>query len=103
MKHEISHDLGEEQAKLVAEKALSSYKARFSDYDPQVVWKDSKTAEISFRVKGFSLEGALSVSSSVIGIQLDVPFLLRPFQGQAMTVIESEIQSWIKKAKSGKL
>jgi hypothetical protein len=101
MKQEISHDLGEPQAKLVAEKALSSYQKRFSDYSPQVVWKDPTRAEITFSVKGFSLAGSLAVSARAFTLELDVPLILRPFQGQAMTVIEKEIQAWIKKAKSG--
>lgn len=103
MKQEISHDLGEAQAKVVAEKALASYQKRFSEYNPQAVWKDPRRAEISFSVKGFSLAGSLLVSAHAITLELDVPLILRPFQGQAMTVIEKEIQAWIKKAKSGTL
>jgi len=33
-------------------------------------------------------------------LDIDVPFLLRPFKSQALGVIEGEINEWIKKAKS---
>ena len=38
-----------------------------------------------------------------IEMDLDVPFVLRPFKGKAMGVIEEEIKKWIAKAKAGEL
>jgi len=52
-------------------------------------------------VKGMALRGALEVLPTAIELDLEVPFLLRPFKGQAISVIEGEIKDWIAKARTG--
>jgi hypothetical protein len=100
MKHSVPHDLGQERAKKVAESALSTYAQKYANYNPRVTWTDSNKAEISFKVKGMSLAGSLEVLDRSIDLDIDVPFLLRPFKSQALSVIEGEINDWIKKAKA---
>jgi hypothetical protein len=100
MKHSVPHDLGQERAKKVAESALSSYAAKYSNYSPKVTWTGPYRAEIGFKVKGMSLGGSLEVLDRSIDLDIDVPFLLRPFKSQALSVIEGEINDWIKKAKA---
>ena len=101
MKHVVSHDLGQERAKAAAEAAFGAYAQRFAKYSPQVNWTSDNSAKISFQVKGFTLTGSLEVLPKTIEIDLDVPFLLKPFKGQALSVIEREITQWIQKAKTG--
>ena len=36
-------------------------------------------------------------------MELDVPFLLKPFKGKALGVIEEEIKKWMAKAEAGEL
>jgi len=103
MKHSVAHDLGREQAKRVAEAAWNSYSARFANYSPTCQWENDNKANIGFNVKGVSLKGSLEVSEKDIALDLDVPFLLRPFKGQALKVIEEEIRNWIGKSKAGAL
>jgi hypothetical protein len=103
MKHTVVHDLGREKAKRVAEAAWNSYSGRFSNYSPTCQWETDSRANIGFNVKGVSLKGSLEVNDSDIALDLDVPFLLRPFKGQALKVIEEEIRSWIGKSKAGQL
>jgi hypothetical protein len=103
MTHSVPHDLGPEKAKQVAEAALATYSEKFAQYSPQIKWVGDRRAEISFTVKGFALKGLLEVNTSNIDLDLDVPFVLRPFKGTAINVIEQEIKSWIAKAKSGQL
>ena len=100
MKHSVPHDLGQERAKKVAESALSAYSQKYANYHPQVTWKGPNKADISFKVKGMALSGSLEVLASSIDLDIDVPFLLRPFKRQALGVIEGEINEWIKKAKA---
>jgi len=100
MKHSVPHDLGQERAKKVAESALATYAQKYANYSPQVTWKGPNQAEISFKVKGMSLSGSLEVLEKSIDLDIDVPFLLRPFKSQALGVIEGEINAWIKKAKA---
>lgn len=103
MKHLVHHGLGQDRAKQVAESAIKSYEAKFSDYSPQSNWKTATHADISFSVKGMKLNGALEIRENDFELDLDVPFLLRPFKGKALSVIEEEIKKWVEKAKSGQV
>jgi hypothetical protein len=103
MKHVVPHDLGQDTAKKVADAAFASYKQRYAQYKPTANWVSDKKANISFNVKGMSLNGAIEVTSSTIEMDLDVPFMLRPFKGTAMRIIEDEIRGWIGKAKAGQI
>lgn len=103
MKHVVPHDLGLDRAKQVAQKALDSYQERFSGYSPKADWVTESRAAISFSVKGMSLKGAVEVLERGFEMDLEVPFLLRPFKNTALGVIEDEIKKWIKKEKAGEL
>ncbi|MBI3203693.1 MAG: polyhydroxyalkanoic acid system family protein [Myxococcales bacterium] len=103
MKHVVHHGLGLETAKKVADAAFASYQQRFSQYHPQARWVNDQRAEITFKVKGMALMGSLEVNERDIEMDLEVPFVLRPFKGKAIGLIEEEIKKWIDKAKSGQL
>jgi hypothetical protein len=47
-----------------------------------------------------TLTGSVEIKDKSIDLDLDVPFLLRPFQGQAISVIEGEIRVWLDKEKA---
>jgi hypothetical protein len=100
MKHQVPHALGQEKAKQVAIQALKSYQRKFSEYDPRVDWTSESHANIGFSVKGLKLSGAIEVFADNFALDLEVPFILRPFRGKALAVIEEEIKSWISKADS---
>jgi Putative polyhydroxyalkanoic acid system protein (PHA_gran_rgn) len=99
MKHVIPHTVGLDSAQKVAEQALASYAERFAKYNPSVKWIAPHRAEIAFKVKGIALSGAVEVLEKAIELELEVPFLLRPFKSQALKVIEDEINQWLAKAK----
>jgi hypothetical protein len=101
MKHSVPHDLGQERAKKVTEQALSTYSQKFAKYNPKTTWVSPSRAQISFSVKGMNLSGSVEVRDKAIDLDLDVPFLLKPFQGQAISVIEGEIKEWLAKEKAG--
>ena len=103
MKHVVPHGLGFDKAKKVADAAFEAYRARFPQYKPTAKWVNDRRAEITFSVKGLTLDGALEVDEKNIEMDLDVPFILKPFKGKAISVIEEEIQNWIKKAKAGEI
>jgi len=103
MKHSVSHDLGQDRAKQAAEAAIKSYTEKFAKFHPQTRWVTPHRAEISFNVKGINLSGALEVQAKTIDLDMDVPFLLRPFKNQALSVIEGEIREWIDKARAGQV
>ena len=103
MKHTVPHDLGRQKAKQATEAAFATYQSKYAEYSPKVRWVKDDTAELSFSVKGFGLAGGVVVRDSEIEMELNVPFLLRPFQKTAIGVIEKEIKRWIDKAKAGKV
>jgi len=103
MKHQIAHDLDEKLAKEAAVRAFESYQKRFAEYDPKVDWVNERDARIQFSVKGMKLQGTMGILPRAIELDLDVPFLLRPFKSTALGVIEREVQIWLDKAKRGEL
>ncbi len=103
MKHKIPHDLSPELAKKAADRAMESYTAKLAEYSPKVTWTTPDAAAITFKVKGISLSGSLALVPGAIELDLDVPFLLKPFQGRAINVIDREVREWIDKAKQGGL
>lgn len=103
MKHSVSHGLGKAKAIEVCKKAFDSYKERFAQYNPTANWVSEDRADIGFTAKGINLKGGLEVFDNKIEMDLEVPFLLRPFKGKALGVIEEEIQKWIGKAQKGEL
>jgi hypothetical protein len=100
MEHSVPHDLGQQKAKEVAEAAFKAYTTKYGQYSPKVNWTSEYQAKISFVVKGMTLNGSINVQPKSIEMDMDVPFLLKPFKGMALGVIEKEIREWIGKAKS---
>jgi hypothetical protein len=103
MKHVIQHDLDMPTAKRVVDKAFAEYQARFPDYKPTLAWDSDTHAACSFNAKGVKLAGSMTIETSSIVMDLDVPFLFRPFQKVAVNVIDDEVRRWIGKAKAGEL
>jgi hypothetical protein len=103
MEHVISHQLDIPTAKKVADRAFEEYKTRFEKYEPTFRWISDRKAELGFSAKGFSVKGSMEVAEKKIAVDLDVPFLLRPFKGMAMDVIDREVKRWIAKAEAGEI
>jgi Putative polyhydroxyalkanoic acid system protein (PHA_gran_rgn) len=103
MKHSLPHSLGLETARKVVRSAFDNYTQRFSDFAPTTSWPSEDQAHVSFSAKGMSINGTVFVRATSIDIDLDVPFLLKPFQGKAVEVLERELGKWVEKAKNGQL
>jgi hypothetical protein len=103
MKHYIPHGLDLPLAKKATQKAFETYKAKFADYNPTEKWVSDTRAEIGFQAKGIKLSGSIELEPKRIGLELEVPFLLKMFQGKAIAIIEEEIKEWVEKARKGEL
>ncbi len=103
MKHEVPHDLDTALARRCVDKAFESYSTRFADYSPTMTWASDRVANVGFSAKGIKLKGSIEIMPRSIGLDLDVPFLLRVFKNRALEVIEREIRMWVGKAKAGEL
>ncbi|WP_437674206.1 polyhydroxyalkanoic acid system family protein [Sorangium sp. So ce131] len=98
MKHTIEHDLNDTEAKLAAERAIAQYRERYAEYEPFLLWRDDKRAELGFSVKGVKLKGSMELRPGALDVDLDVPFLLRPFKGVAIAAIDKEVRHFIEEA-----
>lgn len=103
MKHTIQTGLEKTLSKKAIDKAMDEYKARFAEYGPRFDWKTDTRGEFGFSAKGIALGGTIDVRDRTIDVEMDVPFLLRVFQGKAMEVIEEQVSFWVEKAKKGEL
>ena len=98
MRKVIEHPLTEERARQTIAAALEEYGTRFARYHPELVWETKDRARISFRAKGISLSGNIELAPGKLVVDFEVPFLLRPFTGKAVEVVEREIGRWVQKA-----
>lgn len=104
MKHVIVHDLGVPMAKKVAEAAFAEYEQRYAKYNPKFRWASDRKAEgITIHAMGVTLAGAMEVSEGEITVDVRVPFILRPFRGRAMEIIEREVKDTVGRAHAGEL
>ena len=103
MKHRISHDLGLDLARKATARALESYREQFPEAQPEGRWVNADRAQVAFTIAGKRMKGQVDVARENIDIELDVPLLFRPFQSQAMAVIQDEIEAWLTKARNGEL
>ena len=103
MKHTIKHGISDELARKATKKAFESYVERFSEFSPQADWVSDNKANIAFSVKGKKLDGTVDLVPGAIDLEMSVPFLFKPFEKKAVSVIEGEIQKWIARAKNGEL
>ncbi len=103
MKQVIQHELDLPTAKRVAERAFAEYQARYPEYQPSLRWVSDTRADVTFNAKGIKLGGALALRQGSIELELDVPFLFRPFQKKALEVIDREVRIWLEKARAGAL
>jgi len=103
MKHVVKHSLDPATAKKATLAAWKSYSERFAKYHPTSNWTSDSHADVGFTVKGISLSGRLDLEPQGIGLELNVPFLFKPFQKKAIEVIEREIKKWVDKAEAGEL
>jgi hypothetical protein len=60
-------------------------------------------ADLQFTAKDITLRGSIEIRESSIDIDLEVPFLLRPFKDKALGVVEREIGLWVDKARRGEV
>jgi hypothetical protein len=101
MRHKIPHSLPIEIARRATKAALDSYKAQMAEYNPKGHWLSEDRARVSFTVAGRTLDGAVTVTTASVDMELEVPFLFRPFKGVAMRIVQAEIELWLARAKAG--
>jgi hypothetical protein len=95
MKHVLQHRLDLATSKQIADQAFAQYQKRLAKYEPTMCWLDDQHAEVQFEVKGIAMTGSVELRPGSVEIDLDVPFLFRPFRGIAIRVLEEELRMLI--------
>ena len=103
MKHVLKHHLDQAHARKVADAAYAAYAQRFAEYSPTSHWRSDTHCDVSFTVKGVTLRAYVELEPGGVGVDMDVPFLFRPFKHKALEIIEREVRLWIAKAERGEL
>ena len=102
MKHVVPHEVTQEQARQAIDTAIQVYARKFPKYQAQTQWQGQR-GEISLRFRGKTLSATVEIFPKRIEMGMDVPLLFRPFQRQALKLIESEIRKWLARASAGEL
>jgi hypothetical protein len=103
VKQTIAHDLPMELARLAARAALAHYQARFAHAHITPEWHGADEAVVNFSLRGFHLKPRIRLRPGAIDVEMDVPFLARPFESRARARIGRELALWLEKAKRGEL
>ena len=103
MKQTIAHDLSMELARLAARSALAHYQTRFAHAHITPAWHGPDEAVVTFSLRGFHLKPRIHLRAGAIEVEMDVPFLARPFETRARARIERELALWLDKARRGEL
>lgn len=96
VRHAISHALPQDEAQKLIDRAFAHYLERYPKYEPTLHWQDPQHGEICVSIRGYKLHARVVLGPGETVVEMDVPMLLRPFQGTAVRTIEREAQRWLK-------
>jgi hypothetical protein len=97
LRHSIPHSLSDDEARQMLDAAFAHYHARHPGYHPSLSWLNPRQATLGLRIGGYELSGRLSLRPGEVGIEMDVPLLLRPFQGTVKQRINREAARWLER------
>lgn len=101
--HTVTHDVDLSTARRATRRAFEEYQHRLAAYEPRIAWKDDDHAEVAICVKGFALHGAVALHDHTIDLAMEIPWMLKPFEKRAMTVMDHEIKTWLARAHAGEV
>ncbi len=99
MKQTIAHDLSMELARQAANAALADFQRRFPHAHITPEWLSADEAIVAFSIRGFHLNPRIRLRPGAIDVEMDIPFLARPFEGRARARIERELALWLDRAR----
>src|SRR5262245_18891323 len=95
MKHVLHHSLDVATSKQIFNRAFAQHQKRFAEYEPKSRWLDDQHAEVRFNVKGIRMTATVEFRPRSVEIDLDVPFLFRPFRSIGIRILEQELRKMI--------
>lgn len=103
MKQTVPHDLQMDLARQAANAALTDFQRRFPHAHITPQWLSPDEAIVAFSLRGFRLNPRIRLRAGAIDVEMDIPFLARPFESRARARIERELAVWLDKARRGDL
>ncbi|MEM9452914.1 MAG: polyhydroxyalkanoic acid system family protein [Myxococcota bacterium] len=104
MKYSVQHGLPDRnRVRVVVEKAYAAYEERLSDYKPQLDWGQEDRATIGFTVMSQSINAVVEFDDDELRIDGKVPLLFKPFQKKIESVLSTEMEKWLEKARNDEI
>ena len=96
MKVVKAHNMTREAARSKVDSEFSELMARFDETVADVTysWQDNIMA-FSFHARGFDFKGTLDVTDTELAIDLDIPLMLRAFQGLVQERMEEGLDEFL--------
>lgn len=97
MEHVICTGLSEGDSKKALNMAFETYANDYPQYKPHFKWKKEDLAEFGFAISSVRIAGFVLVIEDKLIVNMNVPFIARPFQGRAIAIIEEQVLAWKQK------
>lgn len=97
MRHVVPHSLEEDRARALLEEVVAHYAARHPHAALELSWVGDSLAEVSGSARGHKLRARIELQPGRAVVEMDVPFLLRPFQEVARRAVDREARRWLER------
>lgn len=99
-RHVFSHPLDEAGARALIGQAFAHYAERYPAAKLQLQWTSERQAELQGMARGLTMRAHIELQESRCVLDVEVPFVLRPFKDLAQRAIEREVKRWLERAAS---
>jgi hypothetical protein len=96
-RHVFTHSLDDAGAHALIDEAFAHYAGRYPAANLQLNWQSQSHAELHGVARGLKLRAKIELQVGHCLLDVDVPFLLRPFQDVAQRAIEREVKRWLER------
>lgn len=95
MRQTVPHSLAPGEARELIERALETYRRHYPEHSIESEWGDVETARVGFHVTGRRIDGTIRICADCYEVDVDLPWILRPFGGRIAGAIEEELRRWV--------
>jgi len=95
MRLSVAHTHSDTEIRSRVDRAAGEYATRYPHAIIKVTWKDAHHADVSFAVRGKTIDVAMTLAAGRIDVEADVPLLFRPFEGMIRARVETEAAKWL--------
>lgn len=103
MQKVIPHDLPKDKAKRVIDKAVATYTEDAAQYSPDFKWVNDSTAKLTLTVMRKQITADIKLNDKDVTLDVTVPPAFKIFEKKALSLVDEEVQKWLRKAKKGEI